>query len=103
MGAPVQVMVHVGGAAAALSRLRRNANLKLAVALADPPATLPLLAGPWNAGFVDMAGITEDFTKSEVPQRQGTFVPDIEKVSLQGSCSQVQCSRRVCLGDGLQR
>jgi len=53
----------------------------LAVALADPPATLPT---PWNAGFVDMAWITEDFTKSEVPQRQDTFVPDIEKVPLQG-------------------
>ena len=94
--------VHVEGPreAAALSRLRRNANLKLAVALADPPATLPLLAGPWNAGFIDMAWITEDFTRSEVRQRQGTLVPGIEKVPLQGF---FQCSRRVCLGDILQR
>ena len=74
----------------------------LAVALADPPATRLLLAGPWNAGFVDMAWITEDITKSEVRQRQGTFVLAIEKVPLQGSYSQVQCSRRVCLGNGLQ-
>jgi hypothetical protein len=52
-----------------------------AVALADPPETLPT---PWNAGSIDMAWITEDFTMSEVQQRQRTVVPDIEKVPLQG-------------------
>jgi hypothetical protein len=34
---------------------------------ADPAGTLPT---PWNAGFVEMAWITENFTKSEVQQRQ---------------------------------
>ncbi len=72
-------------------------TLYLAVALADPPGTLPT---PWNAGFIDMAWITEDFTRSDVQQRQGTVVPDIEKVPLQGF---LQCSRRVCLGGVLQR
>jgi hypothetical protein len=41
-------------------------RVNLAGAIADPPGTL---STPWNAGFVDMAWITEDFTKGEVQQR----------------------------------
>ena len=58
-----------------------------------PPGTLPLLAGPWNAGFVEIVWVTEDSTKSEVRQRQWTVVVDIKKVPLQGF---LQCSRRAC-------
>jgi len=48
---------------------------------ADPSGTLPT---PWNAGFVGIGWITEDFTKNEVQQRQRTGVLDIQKVPLQG-------------------
>jgi len=29
----------------------------------DPPGTLPLLAGPWNAGFPGIGWDMEDFTQ----------------------------------------
>jgi hypothetical protein len=60
---------------------------------AAPVGTLPT---PWNAGFIGIGWITEDFTKSEVQQRQRTIVIDIQKVPLQGF---LQCSRRVCYDD----
>ena len=66
-------------------------------ALADSAGTLPTA---WNAGFVDMGWVTNDFTKSEVQQRQWTVVPHAQKDPLQGF---LQCSRRVCLGDFPQR
>jgi len=62
----------------------------------DPPGTLPLLAGPWNAGFPGIGWDIEDFTQCEVQQRERMAVLNYSKVPLQGSCSQVQCPRRVC-------
>ena len=40
--------------------------LYLAVALTDPPETLPTA---WNAGLIEIGGVMGDFTKSEVQQR----------------------------------
>jgi hypothetical protein len=37
-----------------------------------------------ECGFYGNGMVTEDFTVSEVQQRQQTVVPDIEKVPLQG-------------------
>ncbi len=46
----------------------------LIVHWADPPGTLPT---PWNAGFIQIGRIMEDFTKSEGQQRQRRVMPDI--------------------------
>jgi hypothetical protein len=40
--------------------------------------TLQQTRPPWNAGFVEIVWVTPDPTKSEVPQRQWTVVPDVE-------------------------
>ena len=50
--------------------------IDLPVALTDPPGTLPT---PWNAGLIKIGGVTEDFTKSEVRQRQWTVVLDLQR------------------------
>jgi len=41
----------------------------------------------------------EDFTQCEVQQRERMTVLNYSKVPLQGSCSQVQCPRRVWHAD----
>jgi hypothetical protein len=53
----------------------------LIVALGRPPGTLPT---SWNAGFVGIGWITEDFTKNGAQQRERTVVLGIRKVPLQG-------------------
>jgi hypothetical protein len=47
-------------------------------------------------GGIGMGWIIEDFTQSEVQQRQRTVVLDIRKVPLQGF---LQCPRRVYRGN----
>jgi hypothetical protein len=72
----------------------------LIVALGRPAGNTSLPTGrqatPWNAGFVGIGWIIEDFTKSEVQQRHWTVVLDVEDVPPQGF---FQCPRRVCQGD----
>jgi hypothetical protein len=57
---------------------------------ADLPGTLPT---PWNAGFVGIGWISEDFPKIEVQQRKRMVVLDIQEVPLQGL---FLCPRQVC-------
>jgi hypothetical protein len=54
------------------------------------PGTLPTA---WNAGIVEIAKVTEDFSKNKFQQREQTIMLNIEKVPLQGL---FQCPRQAC-------
>jgi hypothetical protein len=45
-------------------------------ALADPPGTLPT---PWNAGLIEIGGVTGDFTKHGIRQREQAVVLDLQR------------------------
>ena len=61
-----------------------DGQLTLQLHWTDPPGPLPLLAGPWNADFVEIVWVTADSTKSEVQQGHGRVVLNLQKVPLQG-------------------